>query len=470
MHVDQGLARVGSFEQRVPASRHLAQAATDREHEVGVCETRGEAVVHRHAEDAGVARRGVVDEVLAAERAGDRQLVRLAEREHVLARRGRPAALADDDERALGRGEQLPQACQVLGARRHGCDLDRRRVLDVGLLGEHVLGQCEHDRPRPARERGLVRARDVLRDPLRALDLPRRLRDAGERLPVVDLLPGLAAAKRARHLADEQQHRRRVLARRVHADGGLRRSRATRHEADPGPPGELAVRLGGVRGALLVTARHEPDRRVVERVEHGEEALAGEAEREVGAVQLELVDDDPAAGPHSGTSSRTRARWSFGFSSSAGSRYRIVRLPAHSAGSSRTRTNAVVLGRRGRREHRRRPRPRTTTRRLGTCSRRRLGRSSARRAGACGCRDRDGRAGTRRRRAGSRRGRSGGPSRPGLDPPPPRRAARARRPRPRPHAPCRARRRRRHGCPGPATTPFSCSESARINGSTGRRR
>ena len=88
----------------------------------------------------------------------------------------------------------------------------------------------------------------------------------------------------------------------------------------PGPPGQLPVRLGRVRGALLVAAGDEPDRRVVQRVEHGQVALAGEAEREVDAVQLELVDEDPAAAPHSGTSRRTVARWSLGLSSSAGSR------------------------------------------------------------------------------------------------------------------------------------------------------
>ena len=88
------------------------------------------------------------------------------------------------------------------------------------------------------------------------------------------------------------------------------------------PPGELAVGLGGIRGALLVAAGDQADRRVVERVEDGQVALAREAEREVGAVQLELVDEDPAAGSsrRSGSSRRMVARWSFGFSSSAGSR------------------------------------------------------------------------------------------------------------------------------------------------------
>ena len=40
----------------------------------------------------------------------------------------------------------------------------------------------------------------------------------------------------------------------------------------------------------------EPDVGVVERVEHGQVALPGHAERVLDAVQLELVDEDLAAG------------------------------------------------------------------------------------------------------------------------------------------------------------------------------
>ncbi len=136
------------------------------------------------------------------------------------------------------------------------------------------------------------------------IDLPRRLRDAAEDLAVVELLPRLAPAERSRHLADEQDHRRGVLLRGVHADRGLRRAGPARDEADPGAARQLPVRLCRIRGALLVPAGDEPDRRVVQRVEHREVALAREAEREIGAVQLELVDEDPPARPHSDTSRR----------------------------------------------------------------------------------------------------------------------------------------------------------------------
>ena len=50
--------------------------------------------------------------------------------------------------------------------------------------------------------------------------------------------------------------------------------------------------------AAAASWRHEikPDVRVVERVEHGQVALARHAERVLDAVQLELVDEDLAAG------------------------------------------------------------------------------------------------------------------------------------------------------------------------------
>ena len=170
--------------------------------------------------------------------------------------------------------------------------LDGRAVRDVRLLREHVLRERQHDGSGPARDRDRERLRHVLGDPLGTVELPRRLRDAAEDLRVVELLPRLAPAERTRHLADEQDHRRRVLLRGMDADRGLRRTGTARDEADPGPARQLPVRLGRVRGALLVATRDEAYRRVVERVEHGQVALPREAEREVGAVELELVDED----------------------------------------------------------------------------------------------------------------------------------------------------------------------------------
>ena len=95
-----------------------------------------------------------------------------------------------------------------------------------------------------------------------------------------------------------------------------------RDEADPGPAGELAVRLGHVRGGRLVPGGDQPDRRVADRVEDVDVALAGDAIGRVHAVDEQLVDEDARGGAHQnaiGYSPYTVGRWSFGRSSSAGS-------------------------------------------------------------------------------------------------------------------------------------------------------
>ncbi len=126
--MDESLARPRWLEQRVAARRHLSQPASDREDEVGFAHAIRKAIVHRNPEDADIARRAVVDEVLAAEGARDRQLVRLTEREDALARLRRPAALADDDERPLRRCQELAQSSDVTVLRRRVRDPNRARV------------------------------------------------------------------------------------------------------------------------------------------------------------------------------------------------------------------------------------------------------------------------------------------------------------------------------------------------------
>ena len=99
-------------------------------------------------------------------------------------------------------------------------------------------------------------------------------------------------------LADEEQHRRRILLRRVDADRGVRGAGAPRHEADPGPAGQLAVGLRHVGGTTLLAAHHEPQAvgDVVEGVENGEVALAGDAEGGVDALRQQAVDEQLPTG------------------------------------------------------------------------------------------------------------------------------------------------------------------------------
>ena len=82
----------------------------------------------------------------------------------------------------------------------------------------------------------------------------------------------------------------------VDADRGVARAGAARHEQHAGLAGQLAVGLGHEGGAALLAAGDEADfGRVVERVEHFEIALAGDAERHLDAVRAQRRDDELAA-------------------------------------------------------------------------------------------------------------------------------------------------------------------------------
>ncbi len=143
----------------------------------------------------------------------------------------------------------------------------------------------------------------------RIVDLVDPFRDLAEHATIVDLLERLAAEIFAADLADKQDHRRRILARRVEADRCVGHPRTARYEANAGPPGQLAVGLGHVRRAALLPADNEPDAvlDLAERLDGAEKALAGDAERQLNAVADEIVHQDAAAGSKSHSTSLAAA-------------------------------------------------------------------------------------------------------------------------------------------------------------------
>ena len=159
MDVHEGLARPRHVEQRVAAGRYVPELPSDRDEQIGSLHPARERRIHADRQWTGVRARAVVDVVLAAKGRDDRDRVRLAEEDRVLAGLRRPATLAHDDERSLGRRQQLPQATQLLVPGSRSWDLRRRGVGGVRLLVEHVLGQRQHDRPRPSCRRDGERAR-----------------------------------------------------------------------------------------------------------------------------------------------------------------------------------------------------------------------------------------------------------------------------------------------------------------------
>ena len=78
---------------------------------------------------------------------------------------------------------------------------------------------------------------------------------------------------------------------------GIGRAGTTGDEGDAGAAGHLAVGVGHVRDPALLPADDGLDlARVVQRVEHGEKALARHGEDAVAALDAKLVDEDAAAG------------------------------------------------------------------------------------------------------------------------------------------------------------------------------
>ena len=165
------------------------------------------------------------------------------------------------------------------------------------LVAKHVFRQCEHHGPGSTSRRNAKGAVDIFRDTPRILDPRCPLGDRSEEGREVDFLKAFAVAVAARDVADEEDHRGRILEGHVHACGRVGRSGSASDEGDARAAGHLAVRVGHIGDAALLTADHGIDLgNVVQGVESGEEALARNGENAVAALDLELVDEDLAAG------------------------------------------------------------------------------------------------------------------------------------------------------------------------------
>ena len=255
--VNQGLLRRGRAEQGVAGGGGVAETRTNAEDHVGVEGALRDLRRHADADRPDVGRRAPVEVRLAAEGVDDRDAVRLSEGDRVGPRLARPVAAADNHQRALGLAEQLERCSNLREAGRRARGHVRLRVGDRGGLGQHVLRQRHHHGPGPARCRNPEGACHHLGQARRIVHLDDPLGERPEHRDVVDLLERLAAAIGTCDLADQQQHRRRVLHGDVDARRRMRGARGARHEADAGLPGELPVRLCSVGSARLHAADDE---------------------------------------------------------------------------------------------------------------------------------------------------------------------------------------------------------------------
>ena len=255
----------------------------------------------RGAQVADVALRAVVEHVLAAERAGGGQAVRLGEGHdlaHALSLQPKPPTTSSG--RSACQASRAIAMCSAVAA---GCVAHvRLGVATSATSRQHVLGQRQHHRARASGSRQVKGAGDVFGNARGDVDLappiwrPART-CAGSRSPGTPRGRSVAA-----DLADEQDHRRRILERGVHADRGVAGAGPARDHGDAGLAGELAIGFRHVGGASLVARvdQREAVAHVVERVEHLEIALAGHAERHLDAVDQQTESTrmwPPVRGP-----------------------------------------------------------------------------------------------------------------------------------------------------------------------------
>ena len=207
----------------------------------------------------------------------------------------RPAAAAEQRDRALGGPQQLLQSAHIREARPALNRLEGGGVGHRDALGEHVLRQRDHHRPRPAVAGGMEGARDQFGNAGGIVDFGHPFGDRAEHRTVVEFLKRLAVPHVAPDLSDEHDHRRRILPRDMNAGTGIGGTRPARDKADAGSASGLADRLGHHGGSALMAADGERDLAVMKRVKRGEIAFARHTEHVLHAVNRQLVDQDFAA-------------------------------------------------------------------------------------------------------------------------------------------------------------------------------
>ncbi len=164
-------------------------------------------------------------------------------------------------------------------------------VDNFDLVPQHVLRQSEHDRTRTAGGRDAKGARDIFWNTPSIVDPRRPFCDRRKKGRHVDFLEALAVLVGAVEVADEQDHRCRILEGDMHPARGVGRAGAAGDEGDAGPSGHLPIGVGHIGDPAFLAADHQVNfRRVVQRVQYSEEAFTRYGENTVAALDLELVD------------------------------------------------------------------------------------------------------------------------------------------------------------------------------------
>src|SRR3954462_11464501 len=139
----------------------------------------------------------------------------------------------------------------------------------------------------------------VLRNSVGSVNLRNPLRHLAKHPAVIHFLKSFPFNHVAAYLSYEQDHGRRILIRRMHADTCIRRTGPSCDKAQPRAAGKFAVCFGHERRPALLPAYDQahafPD--VVKRIQHVQKAFSWYTKSRVGTMNAELIDQNLSAAP-----------------------------------------------------------------------------------------------------------------------------------------------------------------------------
>ena len=307
--VDQRLAGMVGGDQSVAVGGRFAEPRADGDDQVGVADALLQLGVGAVAELAGIDPAVVGDRVLAAEGGGGRDPVAEGEIGEMMPGARAPVGAADDRDRVRrppstartapgSRRDRAPR--RAAGPRGRSGTSTSSRSMSSGSASTTGPGRpAVATRQARATYSGIRRASSI-----RAAHLAIGPKKAGKS---ISWKPSRSRSPRAtspmnRIIGVE------ILEGDMDPAAGVGRSGAAGDEGDARAAGHLAVGVGHVGDSAFLPADGEVDLgRVVERVEHGEEALAGNGEDAVAALDPELVDEDASACSGAGALGHPRA-------------------------------------------------------------------------------------------------------------------------------------------------------------------
>ena len=162
------------------------------------------------------------------------------------------------------------------------------------------MGQGQHHRALPSRQRGGKSAGDHLGHAVGLVDFRHPFGQAAEEGAVIHFLKGVAAAIFPLHLAHEQDHGGGILRRDMDAAGSVGGAGPAGDKTDAGPPGLLAMGFRHHGGAAFVAADDDLDAAVIQRVQHRQIGFARHAEDAGDALDAQLIHQHLCGGAGDG--------------------------------------------------------------------------------------------------------------------------------------------------------------------------